>query len=178
MKIIWVVADYRHEHSPWLVQFDRIHNRAGEAKKKMVENPYEQTECKWEDFASPIEGEVIIPKPSWSCNHTPLTKILRETGIKSVLVCGLITSVCVQHSAFGIFEAGYQTFLVTDACADRGRGRHDAALALYGNYMYHLVTSKELEDLEKYMGEGEVGVSPADKKEVTLTFKKKEEGEL
>jgi len=64
-------------------------------------------------------------------------------------VCGLITSVCVQHSAFGIFEAGYRTILVTDACADRGRARHDAALALYGDYMYELITTKELEDPQR-----------------------------
>ena len=71
--------------------------------------------------------------------------ILRVAGIETVLVCGLITSVCVQHSAFGIFEAGYRTLLVTDACADRGRARHEAALALYGDYMYELVTSQHLE---------------------------------
>jgi hypothetical protein len=61
------------------------------------------------------------------------------------LVCGLITSVCVQHSAFGIFEAGFRTILVTDACADRGKPRHDAALALYGDYMYELQTVASVE---------------------------------
>ena len=63
-----------------------------------------------------------------------------------MLVCGLITSVCVQHSAFGVFEAGYRTLLVEDACGDRGKARHDAALALYGGYMYELISSKELAD--------------------------------
>lgn len=73
---------------------------------------------------------------------------LRGAGIDTVLVCGLITSVCVQHSAFSIFEAGFRTLLVTDACGDRGRARHDAALALYGNYMYELVTADDLDDPE------------------------------
>merc|ERR1712014_202145 len=40
---------------------------------------------------------------------------------------------------------GYRTLLVTDACADRGKARHGAALALYGDYMYELVTSEDLE---------------------------------
>jgi len=35
---------------------------------------------------------------------------------------------------------------VHDACGDRGRARHEAALALYGGYMYELVSSKELAD--------------------------------
>ena len=72
--------------------------------------------------------------------------ILRASAIDTVLVCGLITSVCVQHSAFGVFEAGYRTLLVEDACGDRGRARHEAALALYGGYMYELITSEELAD--------------------------------
>lgn len=71
---------------------------------------------------------------------------LKQDGIDTVLVCGLITSVCVQHSAFGVFEAGYRTILVTDACADRGRERHEAALALYGDYMYELRTVDSLKE--------------------------------
>ena len=73
---------------------------------------------------------------------------LRGSGIDTVLVCGLITSVCVQHSAFSIFEAGFRTLLVTDACGDRGKARHEAALALYGDYMYELVTADDLADPE------------------------------
>ena len=92
-------------------------------------------------------GDVILPKTSWSSSSNPkLMQWLRGAGIESVLVCGLITSVCVQHSAFSIFEAGFRTLLVTDACGDRGRARHDAALALYGDYMYELVTADDLDD--------------------------------
>jgi nicotinamidase-related amidase len=142
-KIIWVRADYRYSHSPWLVQFERIHKGT-----KLAQLPCDPTfaECAWEDFATPHAGhDLIITKTSWSSTtKTTLTDYLRSAGIDTVLVCGLITSVCVQHSAFGIFEAGYRTLLVTDACADRSRARHDAALALYGDYMYELVTSEKL----------------------------------
>ena len=94
-------------------------------------------------------GDIILPKTSWSSSSNPkLMQWLRGAGIESVLVCGLITSVCVQHSAFSIFEAGFRTLLVTDACGDRGQARHDAALALYGGYMYELVTADDLDDPE------------------------------
>jgi len=90
-------------------------------------------------------GEAIIAKNSWSStSNTALFDILAAHSIDTVLVCGLITSVCVQHSAFGVFEAGYRTLLVEDSCGDRGRARHEAALALYGGYMYELITSKNL----------------------------------
>jgi nicotinamidase-related amidase len=142
-KIIWVRADYRYSHSPWLLQFERIrrHRNLGE-----VPCDPNSPEFTWEDFATPQGAEVIITKSSWSStSNTALMDILRVAGIETVLVCGLITSVCVQHSAFGIFEAGYRTLLVTDACADRGKARHEAALALYGDYMYELITSEDLE---------------------------------
>ncbi|KAL3929078.1 MAG: hypothetical protein SGARI_004858 [Bacillariaceae sp.] len=145
-KIIWVRADYRYSHSPWLMQFERIRG-----PRNLGEVPCDPSsqDFSWEDFATPQGGEVIIAKSSWSStSNTALMDILRVAGIDTVLVCGLITSVCVQHSAFGIFEAGYRTLLVTDACADRGKARHEAALALYGDYMYELITSDDLEKEE------------------------------
>jgi len=137
-KIIWVRADYRYAHSPWLVQFARLHQ--GQIPTEVYSDPSQQDQVEWEDFATPLGGEYVIPKTSWSSTrHTALMDLLKQSGIDTVLVAGLITSVCVQHSAFGIFEAGYRTLLVTNACADRGKARHDAALALYGDYMYELL---------------------------------------
>lgn len=132
-KLIWVRADYAYDRSPWLQQFARLH----QGRIPPVVKP----SSKWEEFAEPVDGELVINKSSWSStSDTGLLDILQQDGIDTVLVCGLITSVCVQHSAFGVFEAGYRTMLVTDACADRGKARHEAALALYGGYMYELRT--------------------------------------
>ncbi|KAL7572217.1 hypothetical protein ACA910_011748 [Epithemia clementina (nom. ined.)] len=133
-KCIWVRADYSsYEKSPWLAQFARLHQ--GRIP------PIVKPSSKWESFAEPQPGEVVMTKTSWSStSDTDLIDILRASNIDTVLVCGLITSVCVQHSAFGIFEAGFRTLLVTDCCADRGKARHEAALALYGDYMYELCT--------------------------------------
>jgi len=152
-KIIWVRADYRYAHSPWLKQFARIHGLEDKKRSKNMRTEVPCDEFTWDDFATPIEGEVILTKTSWSStSNTLLMDILREAQVDTVLVCGLITSVCVQHSAFGIFEAGYRTILVTDACADRGKARHEAALALYGDYMYELITSSELETFTSSRG--------------------------
>ncbi len=136
---IWVRADYSYEHSPWLHQFARLH----QGRIPPVVRP----SSKWETFATPANDELVITKTSWSStSDTGLLEMLRDNNIDTVLVCGLITSVCVQHSAFGVFEAGFRTILVTDACADRGKARHDAALALYGDYMYELRSVQSVRD--------------------------------
>lgn len=150
-RIIWVRADYRYNHSPWLPQFERLKND-GKRPDTKAEIPCDPNsdDYAWEDFATPEKNEVILTKKSWnSASNSDLMDCLHAGGIENVLVCGLITSVCVQHSAFGVFEAGYRTLLVEDACADRGMARHKAAIALYGNYMYEIATSKILEDEEK-----------------------------
>ena len=52
-KIIWVRADYRKHHSPWLVQFERLNG--GKRPDTIVELPCdpESEEFKWEEFATP-----------------------------------------------------------------------------------------------------------------------------
>eukprot|EP00573_Skeletonema_grethae_P005050 CAMPEP_0201693644 /NCGR_PEP_ID=MMETSP0578-20130828/6176_1 /ASSEMBLY_ACC=CAM_ASM_000663 /TAXON_ID=267565 /ORGANISM="Skeletonema grethea, Strain CCMP 1804" /LENGTH=340 /DNA_ID=CAMNT_0048179209 /DNA_START=181 /DNA_END=1203 /DNA_ORIENTATION=+ len=164
-RIIWVRADYSYEHSPWLHQFARLH----EGKIPPIVRP----SSKWEEFATPLDGEMIITKTSWSSTSggTGLLDTLKQDGIDTVLVCGLITSVCVQHSAFGVFEAGYRTILVTDACADRGRERHEAALALYGDYMYEL---RSVESLRLELEEQQQRVVVVESDSVIEKKKKKE----
>ena len=154
LPILWVRADYNYEKSPWLIQFSRLHQ--GRIP------PVVQPSSRWEDFATPMfksssknSDETVLTKSSWSStSNTDLLLNLKQRGIDTVLVCGLITSVCVQHSAFGVFEAGYRTILVTDACADRGRARHEAALALYGDYMYELATVESIQATMKRSPQG------------------------
>ena len=155
-KIIFVRADYRFTHSPWLAQFARLRGQSPDTLTEIICDKNAE-DFRWEEFATPEGGDVILPKTSWSSgSNLKLMDWLHGSGIDTVLVCGLITSVCVQHSAFSVFEAGFRTLLVTDASADRGKDRHEAALALYGDYMYELITSKDLKDKEK----GLIGAQP------------------
>ena len=94
----------------------------------------------WEEFAQPQQGELVMTKANWNVitGNQELVARWREAGIENVVICGLITSACVQHSAYGLFENGFSVTLVQDCCADRGRARHDAALLLYGDYLYRV----------------------------------------
>eukprot|EP00927_Polykrikos_kofoidii_P061594 TRINITY_DN56426_c0_g1_i1.p1 TRINITY_DN56426_c0_g1~~TRINITY_DN56426_c0_g1_i1.p1 ORF type:complete len:244 (+),score=40.17 TRINITY_DN56426_c0_g1_i1:53-733(+) len=136
LPVVHVRADYRPERCAWLPQFQKLHASSGKLIPSCVEP------LRFEEFATPRDNEVLLGKPSWSAtSNTPLVEHLRDVGVDTCVLIGLITSVCVHHSAFGLFDAGFRTLLVGDACADRGRERHEAALMLYGNYMYELVSS-------------------------------------
>jgi nicotinamidase-related amidase len=152
VKIIWIRADYRYCCSPWLPNFERM--RGG---RNLGEVPCDlnSPDLEWESFAHPIEEEIIIPKHCFSgTTNTSLVEILRTSRIDTVLVCGLVTSVCVHHTAYGLFDAGLRTFLVQDACADRGLERHKATLNLYGDYMYDVINTEDLESEESLIPAG------------------------
>ena len=65
VPIIFIRADYRISHSPWLRQFRRVSQRMTGAAK--VEPAYNSgDDCAWEDFAAPDKDELVIGKPSWN----------------------------------------------------------------------------------------------------------------
>ena len=136
-RVIHVKASYSQDACPWLQQFKRLNpgRRAYEIDPDVVE-----------DFATPIEGEIIVNKDTFGAFiHAPeLAPELKAAGVHTIVVAGLITSVCVQHSIFGAFNAGFRVACAHDACGDRSRARHDAALMLYGDYMYEVVDTSAL----------------------------------
>ena len=85
-----------------------------------------------------IPGEDVILKSEWNAfSNLELGRALE--GIRQVHIAGLITSVCVQHTAYGAFSAGYDVSVIAGCVADRSPERHQAALRLYGNYMYKVI---------------------------------------
>ena len=135
--VVHVKASHTYDTCPWLKNFQRL-NPGRRA--------YEIDPSEVEEFAQPREGETIVDKDTFGAFiHAPdLAVRLREAGVKTIVFAGLITSVCVQHSVFGAFNAGFRVVVAHDACGDRSRARHEAALMLYGNYMYDVASTSEL----------------------------------
>lgn len=72
------------------------------------------------------------------CNHEklrfsacidPVRAELSSRGIRSVVVCGIETHVCVVQTCLELLDAGYATALAWDATTSRRPGDRDAALA-------------------------------------------------
>jgi len=55
-------------------------------------------------------------------------ELLKGTGRKSVILCGVESHVCVLQSALDMLEEGYDVFLATDAIASRKKGDKRAAV--------------------------------------------------
>ncbi|MGR3565699.1 MAG: cysteine hydrolase family protein [Heliomarina sp.] len=81
-------------------------------------------------LVSPAPEDVIIDKPRFSALiNTGLEQVLKDRGINTVIVGGVTTSMCVESTVRDIGQRDYQTFVLTDACADFDTKVHEASLA-------------------------------------------------
>jgi nicotinamidase-related amidase len=66
----------------------------------------------------PLEGETVISKehPN-SFRDTELESELRRAGVDELVVCGMMTSMCVDATVRAAVDLGFETTVVHDACA-------------------------------------------------------------
>ena len=85
-----------------------------------------------------LPGEYRVPKRRFSAFFaTDLDMILREAGVKRLLVVGVKTHVCVRATVQDAFGYGYKVFVVEEAIGSNYPHLHAASL----------------EDIERYMGD-------------------------
>ncbi|MHB1520244.1 MAG: isochorismatase family protein [Ferrimicrobium sp.] len=74
-------------------------------------------------------GDVLIHKKKPSAFFgTGLEALLRESGIDSLVICGVTTSGCVRASVIDAFSFGFPCTVAFDACGDQDAKAHSANL--------------------------------------------------
>lgn len=68
----------------------------------------------------PLPGEVVFQKnfPN-SFRNTPLLDHLRDHQVDKVVVCGMMTHMCVDATVRAAFDYGLEVTVIQDACATR-----------------------------------------------------------
>ncbi|MFJ9641946.1 cysteine hydrolase family protein [Streptomyces sp. NPDC101206] len=86
----------------------------------------------------PAPEDPVVEKSAASAffpGHCPLPEVLDERGVDTVLVCGLVTDVCVEATVRDAATLGHRVVLAADACATRSDAAHNATLAtVYRSY--------------------------------------------
>ncbi|CAN5396099.1 cysteine hydrolase [soil metagenome] len=84
---------------------------------------------------APIENEIVLPKSSSGVfNSTNIDYVLRNLGVKYLIVAGVVTDQCVDMAVRDASDRGYLVTCPGDACATYTQERHDAALRAFGGY--------------------------------------------
>ncbi len=80
---------------------------------------------------APLDGEPVLDKPGKGAFYaTDLDLILRSWQIRSLLVCGVTTEVCVHSTVREANDRGYRCLVVGDACGSYFPEFHEAALRM------------------------------------------------
>jgi nicotinamidase-related amidase len=93
------------------------------------------------DELAPAEDEIILPKGSSSVFvSTNIDYLLRNLGIRQLVISGVVTDQCVESAVRDACDLGYLVTLVTDACATYSAERHEDSLRAIRGYCRQVTT--------------------------------------
>lgn len=93
--------------------------------------------------------DLYLPKRRMSSFHkTDLDQTLRTWGVDTVVVCGIVTNVCVLLSAMDAIQNDFYSVIVSDACACHKQELHEMTLKLYETFqilgLFRFLTSNQM----------------------------------
>ena len=104
------------------------------------------------DELAPRKDEIVVNKTTDSVvNGTNYVFLLKNMGIETIVVTGMVTDQCVASTVRDLADAGFKVIVVEDCCASADHELHDAELKIM-NIIYCNVLSTEetLEVLKKH----------------------------
>ncbi|MER8827423.1 cysteine hydrolase [Mesorhizobium sp. M0938] len=86
---------------------------------------------------APVGDEIMLPKTSSGIfNSTNVDYVLKNLGVRYLVVVGIMTDQCVDMTVRDGADRGYLVTCVSDACAAATQERHDIALKAFGGYCW------------------------------------------
>lgn len=99
---------------------------------------------------TPVDNEIVLPKSSSGVfNSTNIDYVLKNLGIRYLIISGVVTDQCVDMAVRDASDRGYLVTLAEDACATYSQARHDNALKAFGGYCWVTDTETVLTRLKE-----------------------------
>lgn len=90
---------------------------------------------------APAGDEIVLPKSSSSVFvSTHIDYVLRNLGVRQLVLVGLVTDQCVESAIRDACDLGYLVTQVTDACMTYSEARQAASIAAIGGYCRQVTT--------------------------------------
>jgi ureidoacrylate peracid hydrolase len=100
------------------------------------------------DELKPADDEIWLPKTSSSVFvSTHIDYILRNLGVKQLVLAGIVTDQCVESAIRDACDLGYLVTQVTDACTTYTQERHDFSLRAIKGYCRQRTTDQVLKEI-------------------------------
>jgi ureidoacrylate peracid hydrolase len=102
---------------------------------------------------APDADEIVIAKTSSSAFiSTNLDYVLRNLGVRFLIVAGILTDQCVDSAVRDACDLGYLVTVATDACATLSRERHEWSLRNAGGYARQRTTAEIIAEIDRLLG--------------------------
>lgn len=124
----------------------RIHNRlSSEVVGAPCYPQLDAPEARVISALTPQPRELVVRKTtSGPLAGTSLVPTLRSLGVDTLVVCGVVTDVCVAGMAREMSDSDFLPFVASDACATLGQPAHDAALASLARTFAYVVETDDI----------------------------------
>ncbi len=101
------------------------------------------------DAIAPAEDEIVLPKTSSSVFiSTNVDYVLRNLGVRSLMIAGVLTDQCIDSAVRDACDLGYLVTVPTDACATLSAERHEWALRNNRGYCRQVTTDELVAEIE------------------------------
>lgn len=153
-----LLAAARHAHADVLhtvIESLTRHGRDRSLDHKLsdIHVPKGAPEGRVVDALAPAEDEILLPKTSSGVfNSTNIDYVLRNLGVRFLIVAGVVTDQCVDMAVRDAADRGYLVTLVEDACATYSEERHRAAIAALKGYCWLTDTATTAARLDALAG--------------------------
>jgi ureidoacrylate peracid hydrolase len=100
------------------------------------------------DAIAPGDDEIVLGKTSSSVFiSTNIDYVLRNLGVKSLIVAGVLTDQCIDSTVRDACDLGYLVTVPTDACATLTAERHESALRNNRGYCRQITTDALVQEI-------------------------------
>jgi ureidoacrylate peracid hydrolase len=101
------------------------------------------------DAIAPLGDEIVLPKTSSSVFiSTNIDYVLRNLGVRSLIIAGVLTDQCIDSAVRDACDLGYLVTVPTDACATLSQDRHDWSLRNNRGYCRQVTTADLVAEID------------------------------
>jgi ureidoacrylate peracid hydrolase len=123
-------------------------DRSLDYKISGIDVPRGSWEARVLDEIAPAEDEMVFRKTSSSVFiSTNIDYVLRNLGIRSLIIAGIMTDQCVESAVRDACDLGYLVTLVADACTTDSSERHNQSLVGIQGYCRQRSTEELLMEI-------------------------------
>lgn len=99
----------------------------------------------FEELEPPQEGDLVFEKHTYDAFWgTPLRLYLKALGLKTLVLAGFGTEVCVETTARSAYTEGYYVVIPRDSTAAFDPRSYEPSLSVLGRYFGKVVTVEEI----------------------------------